>query len=257
MITQCTGGPAKKLVDARFVRPLSERERADLESHLVGCASCVERYRRLQLADRAAAHVGDDLRAISPVEVERIAGDLGLFGPAKKEARLWFPAWALAFAAAAAVLIAISPLAPREELIERGGAELSRPTFAAYVIGGDGKVRAHRSGEVLHQSEHLKLRVSRPDLSRPLLPLFIYVAGATPAVVPLEAPRADEVTASVPGAFPLSSLPKGRTILYLVAARAIDRGAVDPLVKQHLPPEEIAHALGEGATVERLELEVE
>src|SRR5688572_17153957 len=79
MNPSCVDGGARRLVDARFLRVLDTHERTELESHLVACVACSERYRRLQLAERVAA-VGPD-RAFdepSPLEIERIARDLDL-----------------------------------------------------------------------------------------------------------------------------------------------------------------------------------
>ena len=87
MNAECIGGSAKKLVDARFVRLLDDRERSALETHLAACGFCGERYRRLQLAERVVA-VGAE-RAFeepSPLEIDRIAADRWLAGHAARNA---------------------------------------------------------------------------------------------------------------------------------------------------------------------------
>src|SRR5262245_44459267 len=142
----CVASREAKLVDARFVRPLSEREKRRMEDHLVACGTCRERYRKLQLADRVAAFGPDDeLDRPAPVEVDRIAQDLGLLEPPRP--RRWFslPIFGTASTLAAVALAVVLFLRPSDELVEKGDANTGI-TFSAYAIADGGSPRLLEGG---------------------------------------------------------------------------------------------------------------
>lgn len=250
----CAGGADRKLVEARFLRALDEGERKRLERHLLGCASCSEKYRRLQLAERVAS-VGTDRALEEPsfLEIERIAGDLGLFGP-PKTARNWLPfAGLLAAVACALLLIVLRPQDPSETFTPRG--DPSGLTFAAYVIAADGAIRSHTAVAPVSKDDHLKLRVSRPDKGKPWPKMFLVIATDTPKVIELVAPEKNEPAASIPGAIPLAGLPSGKVTAYVIATDEADEQTLSEAVRDRPAADRVRQSLGR-AVVERIELEV-
>ncbi len=231
----------ERLVDQRFSRPLSASERQDLEAHLAASPIASERYRRLHLMERVAA-LGPEraLEEPSPLEVQRIANDLGLLAPDPEPS---FLAWLTSFRTvgitvfAAAAFAAAVLLIPTPELVqERGGTAWSA---SAYAVSSGG---VERLGPTASRDTHLKFRVTR-DGDSALTALSVVVKDASGAthVVPLEAPAFEGDTASVPGALALDAFPPGRTTFWLVRGAPDD---VDPA------------ALGD-AVIERFEVELD
>lgn len=260
MSAQCIGGSARKLVDERFVRLLDGDERGHLEAHLVACAACSERYRRLQLAERVAA-VGPERAVDEPgsFEIERIAGDLGLLESPRRLRIEWLPIGGLFLAAATAALafLLLPVVASQDEgeLLPRG-APVADTTFAVYVVSAAGEVRAHRAEEPVRAGEHLKLRVSRAATEGTWPQLSAIVAGTEPRVLRLESPRSADPSASVPGAIAAGALPRGRAALYLIAAPELPEDArLIDAVEGEPAAELVAKKLE--ARVQRVELVVE
>lgn len=214
-----------RLVDERFLRPLSAAERRDLEAHLVASPVATERYRRLHLMERVAA-LGPDraLEEPSPLEIDRIAGDLGLFEP---EPQPSFLAWLTSFKTvgftvfAAAAFAAAVLLIPQPEIVqERGGTAWSA---SAYAVSSDG---IERLGATASRDEHLKFRITRDGASDlGALSVVVKDAGGATHVLPLEVPAFERDTASVPGALALDAFPAGATTVWLVRGAPDD---VDP-----------------------------
>lgn len=213
-----------RLVDARFERDLSPEERASLEAHLVAAPEAAERYRRRHLIERVTA-LGPEraLEEPSPMEIERIAGDLGLLEPT--EARAW---WRRFFAlrvlgpamVAVTAMVVLLVSTPRSELQERGAS----PSWSAsaYAVSSTG-VRP-LGGEV-SRSEHLKFRITRAPTDE-LTALSAVVVDATGRafVVALEVPPVGDAT--IPGAVPLDAAAVGPAVVWLVAADDVDAEAL-------------------------------
>ena len=249
----CTAKRAAKLIDARFLRPLSPRERSKMEDHLGACAVCRERYRKLQLADRVAAFGEEELDRPAPIEIDRIAQDLGLF-EAPRVRTPWF-ALPLVGTAAALALVAVLFVKPSDELIERGAGPAGM-TFSAYAISSEGP-RLLEDGGRVGASEHLKLRASWGESARDIDGVDVLLVGGEKLVhVRLAAPDRTSEVASVPGAISLSGFSKGRLTAYVIAAKSFDLERVRSLAESRAPPEELVEAL-DAAAGERIDLEVE
>jgi hypothetical protein len=242
----CVAKREGKLIDARFVRPLSDGERSKLEGHLVACGWCRERYRKLQLADRVTAFgAAAELDVPAPIEVERMARDLGLLDPEKPK-RAWFDL-RIAGAVVAVAFAVVLFVRPSDDLVERGAAPAA-VTFSAYA-GGEGAWRLLEPGAQVAASEHLKLRASGEANGG----VEVLLVGADGRVehVHLLAP----VSSLVPGAIALEGLPTGKLTAYLIAAKSFDPALARRLAAARAPAKELASALG-GASVERIDLEV-
>jgi hypothetical protein len=218
--TTCVGGSAARLIELRFLRPLNEAERHRLEGHLTTCGACQERYRRLQRAERIAAHGVDGAQELpSPFELERIAADLGLYQPEPPRRRAWaWPlAWVGALAVAAVLLVFLPP--PREFLQDRG-AEVAPANFAVFTADRAGGVVALETQATLQPGSPLKLRVAAPTpVALPGM-AAVFVGEGPPVVITL--PGLDHVDAptTVGGVVVVPELPNGAVWLYLVAASA-------------------------------------
>ncbi len=258
MVT-CVAKREGKLIDARFLRPLDPRERSSMEEHLVACESCRERYRRLQLADRVIAFGPDaDLDRPAPLEVERIALDLGLLDrPRRRPFWLGLPFFGAVGSVAAMALVAALFLRPSEVLLERGEAPVGI-TFSAYAIADDAGPRLLERGAQVALGEHLKLRASFGARALPQIDgieVLLVPARGEVQHVHLSAPERGAASASVPGAIALQGLAPGPLTAYVVAAERFELGSVEGLASSRAPPEALARALG-GASVERIDLEV-
>lgn len=220
---RCDERRCRRLVDRSFTRGrLSAAERAELEEQLAACPDCRERYRRLQLAERVAAH-GPELafERPSPAEVDRIADALGLLEPTPARAGWRRPAALLGLAAALAVglLLALRPApAPEDELAPRGDGASPAPSWAAFAIGPDGAIRPSRAGLEVTPGTSLKLRLAWSGQARGRLPGPVWVvlvpASGLPLVTRLEPPDGPFAAASVPGAVRLDGLPPGPLTIY-------------------------------------------
>lgn len=219
----------EKLVEARFTRALSPREEARLKDALAASPELSERYRRLQLAERVAAHGPEGgLEAPSPFEVERGARALGLMDPPARRRWVWTP-WlagaSLALAAGVAALV-VAPVGMQEALQARGGA-VSGASFAAYVVAPEGGFAELRDGVELTPEHRLKLRLSFEGPPTPLDAVWVALVPATgaPRVERLSAPEG--AMAAVPGVVGLFGLPPGPVTVYVLAAPgAVDAGEV-------------------------------
>jgi hypothetical protein len=224
MTVECIGGPARKLVDARFLRTLDAKERGALEIHLSACGFCTERYRKLQLAERVAASGAE--RAFdepSPFEIDRIAIDLGLIErPRRRWAELLrsriFTAGIPALAVATLIaLVVVSPRALFEERpIERGE---SGGAVAAYVVSSGGAIRALDGDRRVRPSDYLKLRIQVADerASRSLAAIEVSCDGVRERIA---MPMSGERTISVPGAIALAALSRGSAVMHVVGKAA-------------------------------------
>lgn len=255
--TTCVGGKDARLIELRFLRRLSEAERRRLEGHLLGCGPCQERYRRLQRAERIAAHgVEGAAESPSPFELERIAADLGLDQP-EPPRRLGWPwpfVWAGALAVAAALLLFLRP--PPELLQDRGGV-VAPLSFAVFTADPGGAVVALETQARLQPGAPLKLRVSAPaPVAAPAL-AAVFVGAAAPVVVAL--PGLSQVSAptTVGGLLTIPEVPSGEVWLYLVAAAA----PLDPLTLSQAvadrPEAQVAQERLSALVVERRALRVE
>lgn len=238
MISTCAGGPAPRLVDARFLRPLEDRERTELETHLSSCAWCGERYRKLQLAERIAS-VGME-RAVeepSALEIERIAQDLHLV-----ESTVSQPSWlrilqsklagySALVAVAAAVVLFLVLRPPQEILLERGG---STPgvTFSAFVINADGSIRPHDPAMPVKAGDNIKLRASWTKDQPAFVYAAIYLSDGTVQLAKLEAPQGPSTGATIPGAITLSKLFAGAELRVIGSEVELDDEAAKTLAKQ-------------------------
>jgi hypothetical protein len=269
---ECSGDPARKLVDARFVRPLAERERARLESHLASCGSCSERYRRLQLADRVAS-IGPQ-RALdepSPFEIERIARDLGLVEAPRPwwqgllGSRAVLAGVPAAVAAAALVLVFVFPQSlveqrDRGQLIERGTGP--KPvSFAAYVVGRDSRIRLHANDAAVYTSEYLKLRVAAAGVAKDALrSVQVVIVGERGGVSVLKMSVPDDRSPlrTVSGAVVLNALPPGHAVVYAIGAKEdLDEEAIRAAAAKKPGASELASALGDRVLgIDRFELDV-
>jgi hypothetical protein len=261
MNTTCVGGGARRLVDARFSRTLSAGERSELEQHLVACAACSERYRRMQLAERVAT-VGADraLAEPSPFEVERIAADLGLVSRPVEQASWWsrrraaFAGFTAAAAVAASLILFAVRTPPPEQVIERGAAATTL-SFAVYVIGDGGAIRVHDQGSPVRADELLKLRASWTGVAPRSVAVAIVDAEGKVDVAALGAPKGAETGATIPGAVALAGRAPGNAIMYLFAfeGAAADRAAIAAAVENRPESPRLPGALA----VERRELPIE
>jgi hypothetical protein len=274
----CVGGAARKLVEARFVRPLLGTERERLEHHLGACAFCSERYRRLQLAERVAARGPGAIDEPSPAEIERIAFDLGLAGDgsvasdwgAVKERLLGLlggrgPLAALAgVLALVLLLIWVRPprLGPEDGLVPRGEHGANAVSFQLYVVAADGSIRLNALEQPVSAADHLKLRASWTGEAPLSGAIEVYLVPHDGAVrrIRLEAPaRASSpggaAVASVPGAVGLDGMPGGRAKVVVVAGPEHD---LSKLLAEapDLDPAALAARAGPGTSVERFEIEV-
>jgi hypothetical protein len=244
----CTARRDGKLIDARFARALSGRERSRMEDHLILCGTCRERYRRLQLAERVAAFGGDgDLDAPSPFEVERIAEGLGLGAPRR---RSWLDLRWFAGAVSVAAAVALAGVYLRtgeDDLVARGGAEV-KPSFSLYALSDRG-ARPLSRGESVSSGEHLKLRVS----GAPVEGVHVVLVASDGRIehASLAAPR----DGSVPGAVSLADLPAGTLTAYAITGR-FDLETIRSLASTRAGSADLARALGPGASVERFELDL-
>ncbi len=247
---RCDDRRCRRLVDRSFTRGrLSATERTDLEEQLAACPDCRERYRRLQLAERVAAH-GPELafERPSPAEIDRVADALGLLEPTPVRAGWRRPAALLGLAAALAVglLLALRPApTPDDGLAPRGDGAAPGPSWAAFAIGPDGAIQPSRPGLEVGAGASLKLRVAWSGAERGRLPGPVWVilvpASGPPLVTRLEAPDGPFAAASVPGAVRLDALPAGRLTIY---ARAGPEP--DDVLLRHVATRPPAEGLGAG-----------
>jgi hypothetical protein len=258
--SSCVGGGARKLVDQRFLRPLSPPERERLEAHLVSCAHCNERYRRLQLAERVAAGpVGEPTGPYepSPSELERVAMDLGLLGAEAAVPRLWprlFPPLMVGAASLAAMVLVVTSIRSgkvEEEPVARGPTASRTISFETYVVS-EQEIRLHAAKMAVRPSDHLKFRASYFGGA---LAVALVPASGPITVVDFSIPGDGASSAvSVPGALSLASLPPGQAIAYLIAGK----GSGDPIrqVVESRPSAQAVKDALHAAAVERIELEV-
>lgn len=213
-----------RLVDQRFSRSLSTNERHDLEAHLASSPVATERYRRLHLMERVAA-LGPEraLEEPSPLEIQRIAHDLGLLEPEVAQVSFW--TWltsirtvGFSLFAAAAFAAALLLIPNAETVTERGGTSWSASAYAVSSAG------VERLGDTVSTTQHLKFRVTREgEGALDALSVVILDASGARHVVAVEAPTFETDTASVPGAVALDGFPSGATTVWLV------RGAADTI----------------------------
>ena len=250
-MSACVATRAGKLIDQRFVRSLSDGERGRMDRHLEACGHCRERYRRMQLAERVAAHGADGpLDVPSPLEVERMAESLGLVAPERRGFSLpVLPAFG-GFASLAVALIAIFFFMrpPPEYVGARGGAE--GPSVSAYAVGE--KIRLLESGAVVSAGEHLKLRASGLQGEVPVHVLLVDGQGDVEHVELGTVDASTEIV-TIPGAISLSELEPGRMAAYVIFSTDFSLEAVQARAAARAPPEALAEVL-EGATVRRVDL---
>lgn len=261
----CVSSRTGRLIEARFVRPLNDGERGKLEGHLVSCHACAERYRRLQLAERVAAHGPEEgLFEPSAFEIERIAGDLGLLEPPKRAWRLSLSAPMIAVTASVAVclaaLVVVLPTAD-DQLVPRGeiSTELS---FAAYAIDDTGAVRPLE--RTVSARDHLKLRASWADGAARSLAAVRVVMVSESGEVRVEAlgrPVGESGdafdVATVPGTIALKGLTAGSWAIYVVGGDVrTPLESLGPLVRSRPTAARLNEAL-EGAQAQRFDVLVE
>ena len=133
-----------------------------MEEHLTACGGCRERYRKLQLADRVIAFGAEgELDQPSPVEIDRIARDLGLLD-AERTAPLVVDGVVVrrcGVGGGAGGDVAVVREAERRA--GRAGRAPDGVTFSAYAIDDASGPRLLEGGrERASASEHLKLRAS-------------------------------------------------------------------------------------------------
>jgi hypothetical protein len=240
MVNVCAGGEGRRFVDARFLRPLADRERVELETHLSSCAWCGERYRKLQLAERVAS-VGVDraLEEPSALEIERIAQDLHLVESTGQSLGWWRAlrgsiagySAVIAVAAAVAIFFAIRP--PKEVLLERGGAAVG-VSFSAFVIAADGAIRAHEPAVAVSNTDHLKLRVSWSAAAPRIVYAVVALSDGTVELAELGEPSGAPTGATVPGAISMAKVPAEGAELWVVASdEPLDPEAAKTLAREH------------------------
>lgn len=255
--TTCVGGKDARLIELRFLRPLSETERRRLEGHLLGCGACQERYRRLQRAERIAAHGVEGAAELpSPFELERIAADLGLDQPEPPRRRGWaWPfAWVGALAVAGALLLFLPP--PPELLQDRGGV-VAPLSFAVFTADPGGAVVALETQASLQPGAPLKLRVAAPSsVDSPGL-AAVFVGVGAPVVVALPGLSQVNGPTTVGGVVTIPEVPSGEVWLYLVAAAAPLDPKLLSLALADRPEAQVAQERLSALVVERRVLRVE
>lgn len=226
-------------VERAFTHP--ERGVPDsLRDGLASSAALAERYRRLQLAERVAAHGPEAaLETPSPAEIDRIAAGLGLLEPAPR--RLWRWTWAAApaFALVAAVLLLVVWPRPTPEVVQVRGGAATGASFAAYAVGADGGFTPLADARVT-AGTRLKLRLSWAEAPVALDAVWVAVVPASgPVRVTRLAAPAGRL-AAVPGVVALRGVPGGPVQVYAIAATArLDEAAVRAAVAGRLPDGEV------------------
>lgn len=213
-----------KRLERSFSGPLSPRQRARLEADLAASAPLAERYRRLQLMERVAAHGPHDaLETPSFLETERVAERLGLLEPAPRP-RSWraaLPPWVFGAALVASVglaLLVVLPPPPQDVLQTRGegGAQVS---FAAYRLSADGAFTPVQAGAELVPSDRLKLRLSWASAPGHLEAVWVALVAADGRVKTTRLSAPEGAIAAVPGVVDLWGLPPGPAELYVIGTQ--------------------------------------
>ncbi|MBI2378950.1 MAG: hypothetical protein HYV07_33455 [Deltaproteobacteria bacterium] len=186
MTNSCVDGRGPELVDAAFLRIPTESERSALETHLVACVPCRDRYERLWRVARVLAS-GPESDAPSPSEIERMAAGLGLLDPPPPRAPFRWPflAGGLALGAVASIAGALAPsyletLGKRDVVIERGGGQRGA-SAAIYAVGRDGSVRRLESASLVRIGDRVKVHLSLPEVAEGPLVLSWDPLGRDPA----------------------------------------------------------------------------
>ncbi len=194
---------ASNLLDLAFTTGLDPKQQERLQEALVGSAELCERYRRLQLAERVAAHGPEvALEAPSEFEIDRMARGLGLMAPAPRVFRLrrwvrsWFVPAGLALSAAVA-LFALNVPAPEPHLQARGSAE--GLSLSAYVVSAQGQITELSSGARLEATDRLKLRLSWQGEAQPLSAVWVGIVDHEGRVTMSELTAPEAQLATVPG----------------------------------------------------------
>lgn len=254
-------GEARRLRD-NFLGGISEVETAKMQDSLARSPRLAERYRRLQLAERVAAHGPQEaLERPSPAEVDRVAARLGLLEPepAPSVWRARFAPWmfgaALAVSAALA-LFTVMPSAQQDVLRPRGGAATGA-SFSAYVVRPGGGFERIEPGARLGDQDRLKLRLSWSGAASALDAVWVVVVDGSGRVevTRLEPPAG--ALGAVPGVVGLWACASGVAKVYMVAAptpltKARLRAAVDGE-----PSAEVTASRLDAAGVQRFEVVIE
>jgi len=253
----------ERLLDACFVRQLSAREYARLDALLLSSPELLQRYRRLQLAERVAAHGPEaGLETPSFAETDRIAARLGLLQPAPVSARwrAWLrrPPWIfqLTFAAGLALLVLVLVPKPAPEHIQMRGQVEAQVSFAAYRLSPQGQFSALQPGDKIHSKDRLKLRMSwadAPPQATGALWVAMIDAQGEVRTEALQTPSGQ--IAAVPGVVGLWGLAPGPAWVYVVSAPGLQAGALMSAVRARPTQDELRAEL-EAFGVLRVPIEV-
>lgn len=252
----CIGEGGQRLVEARFAGVLKAKEQERFERHLAACAACQERYRRLELAERVAAHGPSGAHeSLGPGAYDRVAADLGLHDPPNPRAPWAWLSLSVAgvMAVAAALVLFLRP--PAELLIDRG--DQGAVSFAVFAAGSGGEVVPLQKDLPLRPGTPLKLRISAPAPTPIGGLVAAFVAGERVEWIPLEAPGSVEAATTVPGVVVVPPLAAGPAWLYLLGAeRPLDRSGLEQALRSGPTPEAL-RAKASLVVVERRALVIE
>lgn len=239
----------ERLLDACFTRPLSPREHERLDALLLSSPELLQRYRRLQLAERVAAHGPEGaLETPSFAETDRIAARLGLLQPAPASARwrAWLrrPPWIFQLTLAVGLALLAFTLVPRDvpEHIQMRGQAGAQVSFAAYRLSPQGQFHQLEPGDAVHSKDRLKLRMSwaeaPTEVSGALWVAMIDAQGQVRTEA-LQTPSGQ--IAAVPGVVGLWGLAPGSASVYVVSAPGLQAGALAAAVRSR-PSEDALRA---------------
>ncbi|QRK06228.1 hypothetical protein JQX13_39915 [Archangium violaceum] len=158
------------LVDRHFAASISPEDERQMRAHVTGCATCRDRYTRLELLARL------DPRA--PKARERLARGLGFSSSAATTPSTpWLPALTVLAAACVALLLVRVP-GVREDaaFTPRGGEAVAEPALlVVYAVGRDGSVAP--VGDRVRPEQELAFGYRNPEAKRFLMVFGVDSAG--------------------------------------------------------------------------------
>lgn len=211
---------ASKLVDAAFEGGFSSKQGAKLQEVLASSGDAAQRYRRLQLAERVAAHGPEAaLETPSEFEIDRIARNLGLLAPEPRPSRwrAWISPWVLTgglVLSSAVVLFTLS--VPPPEIQARGGHDAL--SFSTYAITTQGAISVVSPGASLTPQDRLKVRLSWQGEVLPLSGVWVGVVDQSGRVRVTSLAAPDTQVATVPGLVDLGWVAPGDVRVYVVGS---------------------------------------
>ncbi|WNG47119.1 hypothetical protein F0U60_25575 [Archangium minus] len=255
MGTACDMTP---LVDRHFAASISPEDERRMRTHVTGCATCRDRYTRLELLSRL------DPRA--PKAQERLARGLGFSSHAVSvRSTPWIPTLTVLAAACVALLLVRVP-GVREDtaFTPRGGEAVAGPArLVVYAVGQDGNVAP--VGDTVRPEQELAFGYRNPEAKRFLMVFGVDSAGRVHWYFPSwTVPEEDPTSIPISPGDDLHELPEAISQSLAPGRLAVHAVFLDtPLTVRQMEerlgaagPQDVTAALPEGALHSTLELQV-